>query len=65
MARGFGTESYIAAQMTDAYYAMDDATFSDTWRITAGASYEEFRTALLPIDLLDYTGVTLEKLIED
>jgi TonB-dependent receptor len=65
MARGFGTESYIAAQMTDAYYAMVDATFSDTWRITAGARYEDFRTALLPIDLLDYTGVTLEKLIED
>lgn len=65
MSRGFGTESYIAAQMTDAYYGMVDATFSDIWRITAGARYEDFRTALLPIDLLDYTGVTLEELIED
>ncbi len=65
MSRGFGTESYIAGQITDAFYGMIDATLSDTWRITAGARYEDFRTALLPIDLLDYTGITLENLIKD
>lgn len=65
MSRGFGTESYIAGQMTDAFYGMIDATLSDTWRITAGARYEDFRTALLPIDLIDYTGASLEKLIKE
>jgi outer membrane receptor protein involved in Fe transport len=65
MSRGFGTESYIAGQITDAFYGMIDATFKDTWRITAGARYEDFRTALLPLDLLDYTGITLENLVRE
>jgi outer membrane receptor protein involved in Fe transport len=43
MSRGFGTESYVAAQMTDAFYGMIDATFNDAWRLTAGARYEDFR----------------------
>ncbi len=64
MSRGFGTESYVAAQMTDAFYGMIDATFNDAWRVTGGARYEDFRTAVLPIDLLDYTGVTLQQLID-
>lgn len=65
MNQGFGTESYIAAQMTDAYYGMIDITVDDAFRITAGARYEDFRTALLPVNLLDYTGVSIQKLIED
>ena len=65
MSRGFGTESYIAGQITDAFYGMIDATFNESWRINLGARYEDFRTALLPIDLLDYSGVTLQQLIED
>lgn len=65
MSRGFGTESYIAGQMTDAYYGMFDANFNDVWRFTAGARYEDYRIAVLPVDLLDYTGITLQQLIED
>jgi outer membrane receptor protein involved in Fe transport len=65
MSRGFGTESYVAAQMNDAFYGMIDASWNDEWRITAGARYEDYRRVLLPIDLLDYTGVTIQKLIED
>ena len=65
MSRGFGTESYIAGQITDAFYGMIDATFNESWRINLGARYEDFRTALLPIDLLDYTGITLQQLMED
>lgn len=65
MNKGFGTESYVAGQMTDAAYAMFDANFNDTWRINVGARYEDFRTALLPVDLLDYTGITLETLIKN
>lgn len=65
MSTGFGTESYIAGQMTDAFYGMLDANFNDVWRLTAGARYEDYRTALLPVDLLDYTGVTIQKLLEE
>ncbi len=65
MSTGFGTESYIAAQMTDAFYGMLDANFNDVWRLTVGARYEDYRRALLPVDLLDYNGVTIEKLVED
>lgn len=65
MSTGFGTESYVAGQMIDAYYGMFDANFNDAWRFTAGARYEDYRTATLPVDLLDYTGVTLEELIKN
>jgi outer membrane receptor protein involved in Fe transport len=60
-----GTESYIAAQMTDAAYGMFDFTWNETLRITGGARYEDFRQALLPIDLLDYSGESLNKVIAD
>jgi TonB-dependent receptor len=65
MSRGFGTESYIAAQMIDAVYGMVDINLQDTLRITAGARWENYRSALLPIDLLDYTGITTENLINN
>lgn len=65
MSRGFGTESYIAATMTEAIYGMVDATWNDQWRVTAGARYEDHRRALIPVDLLDYTGVSIEELIKD
>lgn len=62
---GFGTESYIAAQITEGAYGMFDATWDDRWRVTAGARYETFKQALLPVNLLDYTGESLKKLIEE
>jgi outer membrane receptor protein involved in Fe transport len=65
MGTGFGTESYIAAQMTDAAYAMLDLTWNYQWRVTAGARYEDFKQALLPLDLLDYSGASIQKLIAD
>lgn len=64
MGGGLGTESYIAAQMTDAAYGMVDIKWDDTWRITGGARYEDYRQALLPLDLLDYTGQHLQDLID-
>jgi len=60
---GFGTESYVAAQMTEAAYGMFDATWNETWRLTGGARLETFRQAVLPIDLLDYTGQALQQVI--
>lgn len=62
---GLGTESYIAAQMTDAAYGMFDLKWNETIRVTGGARYEDFRQALLPVDLLDYSGESIGKLIED
>lgn len=63
MGTGLGKESYLAAQITDAAYGMLDFTWDYTWRITAGARYENFRQALLPIDLLNYSYVG--DLVED
>lgn len=65
MGGGLGTESYIAAHMLDAAYVMLDAEWNETWRITGGARYEDYRQALLPLDLLDYSGEYISKLIED
>lgn len=64
MGGGLGTESYIAAQIVEAGYGMFDITWNETWRLTGGARYEEFRQALLPLDLLDYSGEYLGNLID-
>ena len=61
----FGTESYIAAQMNEAGYLMFDATFDETWRLTGGVRSETFNQAILPLDLLDYSGESIQKLITD
>jgi TonB-dependent receptor len=61
---GLGTESYIAAQMTDAVYGMFDLKWNETLRVTGGARYEDFRQALLPVDLLDYSGESIDKIID-
>lgn len=60
---GFGTESYVAAQATEAGYGMFDANWNDTWRLTGGARLETFRQVVLPLDLLDYTGQALQQVI--
>ncbi|WP_039916369.1 TonB-dependent receptor domain-containing protein [Cellvibrio mixtus] len=62
---GFGTESYVAGQITEGAYGMFDANWDDTWRVTGGARYETFKQGLLPIDLLDYTGNSLNKIIDE
>lgn len=64
MGTGLGKESYIAAQMTDAVYGSVDINFDYTWRINAGIRYEDFRQAILPVDLLDYTGESIRELNE-
>lgn len=60
---GFGTESYIAAQIIEGAYGMFDAKWDESWRVTAGARYETFKQAVLPVDLLDYTGEKMKALI--
>ena len=58
----FGTESYLGAQKVDAGYGMVDARFTDNWRVTIGGRYEAYQQAVLPIDLLDYTGQSIVRL---
>ena len=58
----FGTESYIGAQKVDAGYGMIDVRITDHWRFTVGGRYEAYQQAVLPIDLLDYTGQSIVRL---
>lgn len=62
---GFGTESYVAAQIVEGAYGMFDANWDDTWRISGGARQETFKQGLLPVDMLDYTGNSLKKIIDE
>ena len=59
---GIGNESYLAAQKVDAGYGMVDINFNSTWRVTAGARYENYQQAVLPIDLLDFSGNSIANL---
>jgi len=52
---GFGTESYLAAQITDASFVQADLLWNETWRVTAGVRYEDFRQLAVPVNLLEYT----------
>ena len=51
---GIGTESYLAANATDAGYLKADALINDKWRFAGGVRYEKFRQVSLPIDTLQY-----------
>jgi outer membrane receptor protein involved in Fe transport len=51
---GIGTESYLAAQMTEAGYLKADALINDKWRLAGGVRHEDFRQVSLPIDTLQY-----------
>ena len=55
----FGTESYVAAKKIDAGYGMVDAEFTDNWRLTVGARYENYQQTVLPVDLVDFSGVSI------
>ena len=43
--QGTNSESYIAATMTDAAFGTVDWTYDDTWRVAAGARWEDYRQA--------------------
>lgn len=62
---GFGTESYVAAQIIEGGYGMFDANWDDTWRVTGGARKETFRQGLLPVNLLDYTGDSIAVIVDE
>ena len=54
----FGTESYVAAQNVDAAYGSIDFDW-ETWRFMVGARWEDYQQTVLPVDLLDYSGVSI------
>jgi TonB-dependent receptor len=63
MGSGFGNESYVAAQKIGAVFGEVDFRVSEEWRLTAGARWEEYQQAVLPVNLLDFTGVFNQQLI--
>jgi TonB-dependent receptor len=53
-AGGIGTESYLAAQTTDAGYLKADVLVNEKWRFAGGVRSEDFRQVSLPINVLQY-----------
>jgi len=43
-------DDYSSAQMIDAYYVEADMFFNQTWRISGGVRWEDFRQVVAPID---------------
>jgi len=64
MGSGFGNESYVAAQKIGAIFGEADYRLSEEWRLTVGARWEEYQQAVLPVNLLDFTGVFNKQIIE-
>jgi TonB-dependent receptor len=64
MGSGFGNESYVAAQKIAAVYGSLDFRISEEWRVTTGARWEEYQQAVLPVNLLDFTGVFNQGVID-
>ncbi len=53
--QGANTNSYIAATMTDSVWGSVDWTYADTWRVAAGARWEDYRQASVPWNPYGYT----------
>ena len=55
---GIGTESYLAGETVDAAWGKLDVTWNDTWRVAAGARWEDFSQLSVPIDQYEFdTGI--------
>lgn len=54
--QGTNNQSYIAATMTDAVYGQVDWTFDDTWRVAAGARWENYRQVALDWNPFGYSA---------
>ena len=54
--QGTNNESYIAATMTDGLYGSVDWTLDDTWRVAAGARWEDYRQVATPWNAFGYSG---------
>lgn len=47
---GANNQSYIAATMTDSWYGRIDTTLANTWRLVAGARWEQYRQIALDVN---------------
>ncbi|TKB44482.1 TonB-dependent receptor domain-containing protein [Thalassotalea mangrovi] len=43
-------DDYLSAQMVDAYYGEIDWFYDNTWRVSAGVRWEDFRQVVAPLD---------------
>jgi TonB-dependent receptor len=51
---GIGTESYLAGETIDAGWGKVDLTWNETWRLMAGARWENFSRVTVPIDQYEF-----------
>jgi len=51
---GLGTESYLAGETVTAAWGKVDLLWNDTWRLMAGARWEDFERVSVPIDQYEY-----------
>jgi outer membrane receptor for ferrienterochelin and colicin len=52
---GTNNQSYIAATMTDHFFGNVDWTYNDTWRVAAGARWEDYRQVAVGWNPFGYT----------
>ena len=55
---GIGTESYLAGETVDAVWGKMDVTWNETWRVAAGARWEDFSQLSVPIDQYEFDTET-------
>jgi len=60
----FGTESYGAGQTTNAGFGKIDLLVDETWRLMAGARWEDFTQVSVPIDYLNFSGQRIPLSVE-
>jgi len=53
--QGTNNQSYIAATMTDAWFGKVDWEWADTWRVSAGARWEDYRQVAVDWNLYGYS----------
>jgi len=54
--QGSNNQSYLAATMTDAVFGKLDLTFVDTWRLSAGARWEDYRQVALDFNPFGFSA---------
>ncbi|MEX1198357.1 MAG: TonB-dependent receptor [Pseudohongiellaceae bacterium] len=62
MGSNFGTESYVAGEKKTSSFGAMDVTYDETWRLSAGVRWEDFKRGVLPLNLLDYSGESIVNL---
>jgi outer membrane receptor protein involved in Fe transport len=51
------SQSYLAATMTDGYFGKFDWKINDSWRLSAGARWEDYRQVALDVNVLSFSLV--------